>query len=155
MRTLTRALAVGVLAAGSLAATATASSAAVPECHYQAYPRATGYGPYITPPSADMVGLSSCWMKNGSNPVVVMRLGFQASYSAVWELQSALNLCYREPITVDGWFGAQTETALKQVQASYGLKADGIYGANTQAKLLVPGKNADGTGFTGYCYNIR
>ncbi len=41
------------------------------------------------------------------------------------------------PVTVDGIFGPQTESAVKAFQQSKSLAADGIVGPNTWPKLLV------------------
>jgi Putative peptidoglycan binding domain len=43
----------------------------------------------------------------------------------------------KEPIKVDGNFGPATESALKEYQASLGIKADGLAGPNTKAQLEV------------------
>ena len=50
-------------------------------------------------------------------------------------LQSDLNAMTQGGLTVDGMFGAQTQEALKQFQASHGLVADGAVGPVSWAAL--------------------
>lgn len=62
--------------------------------------------------------------------------------AAVLEMQRLLNQ-YGYGLTVDGKFGPKTENALKMFQASNGLTADGICGADTWAALDGENKPAD------------
>ena len=65
---------------------------------------------------------------------VVLRRG--SKESAVLYLQKLL-LGYLYPITnLDGIFGSETESAVKQFQSENGLAVDGIVGANTWRELL-------------------
>lgn len=75
-------------------------------------------------------------MPDGSRPT--LRLG--ASGPAVRDLQAALNrlMPHRQPLAVDGVFGAQTEMALLAWQGRNGLLADGVAGAKTWASLGDP-----------------
>ncbi len=50
-------------------------------------------------------------------------------------LQTALNKAMGWVLTVDGVFGAKTETALKCFQKAKGLSVDGVAGAKTWSKL--------------------
>lgn len=58
-----------------------------------------------------------------------------SSGEAVFRLQRSLNAATAANLTVDGKFGAKTTTAVKGYQASRGLDADGIVGANTWRAL--------------------
>ncbi|KAB8335591.1 peptidoglycan-binding protein [Scytonema tolypothrichoides VB-61278] len=58
-------------------------------------------------------------------------------------LQDLLNQAERKknfgsppPVRVDGVFGANTETAVKNFQKYYGLTIDGVVGSKTWAKLI-------------------
>ena len=57
------------------------------------------------------------------------------SGSAVKTMQTMLNACGYSCGTVDGDFGSKTESALKQFQSDFGLKADGMYGEKSKAAL--------------------
>ncbi|MBP5976220.1 peptidoglycan-binding protein [Brasilonema sp. CT11] len=61
----------------------------------------------------------------------------------VTRLQNLLNQADRKknfgnppPLHVDGEFGANTETAVKNFQKFYGLTIDGVVGSKTWAKLI-------------------
>lgn len=62
--------------------------------------------------------------------------------AAVSELQRLLNQ-YGYGLTVDGKFGPKTENAVRMFQASNGLPADGICGADTWAALDSENKPSD------------
>jgi peptidoglycan hydrolase-like protein with peptidoglycan-binding domain len=47
------------------------------------------------------------------------------------------NFGYPPPLNIDGDFGQNTETAVKNFQKYYGLTVDGVVGATTWAKLQV------------------
>lgn len=66
----------------------------------------------------------------GTEPV--LRRGSEGT--AVAELQALLR-AKGFPLAIDGDFGPATETAVKLLQASAGLKPDGIVGARTRAAL--------------------
>jgi len=55
--------------------------------------------------------------------------------TAVKTLQSNLNKVMGSRLTVDGYFGAATEAALKAFQTKYRLPVDGIYGPQTAAMM--------------------
>lgn len=63
----------------------------------------------------------------------VLRLGSRGS--AVTTLQNMLKAAGVFPYAVDGIFGQQTLSAVKNFQKQQGLTVDGIVGANTWAKL--------------------
>jgi hypothetical protein len=68
------------------------------------------------------------------NPFPTLQNG--ATGTAVTTLQTRLNVWHASPpVTVDGWFGAATETAVRAFQAKYHLGADGIVGPATWALL--------------------
>ena len=49
-------------------------------------------------------------------------------------VQVILNKC-QQGVTVDGWFGSQTDKAVRNVQKFFGLEVDGIVGPKTWALL--------------------
>lgn len=63
----------------------------------------------------------------------VLRKG--SSGDSVKELQELLNQ-YGAGLTVDGKFGAATDTAVRDYQATHGLVVDGVVGAATWDSLL-------------------
>ncbi|MEV6810637.1 peptidoglycan-binding domain-containing protein [Micromonospora sp. NPDC051296] len=63
------------------------------------------------------------------SPNCVMGVGAVGNH--VSTLQSSLNNCYRKGLAVDREFGPKTRDALKQVQSSLGIPADGVYGPQT------------------------
>jgi len=77
---------------------------------------------------------------NGStNTLCVMGTWMSASYNpGVVALQRALNACYTQGLTVDGYFGSKTQAALKRVQSAVGTTADGVYGPKTKAAMYWP-----------------
>ena len=82
-------------------------------------------------------------------PTVNLRLTSPMTYgSDVRWLQTALQkLGYT--VEMDGYFGPDTEAAVKQYQGDYALEADGIFGPASLAKmveLLLPAKHGDADG---------
>lgn len=67
-----------------------------------------------------------------------LRLG--AKGAAVTELQNKLKAAGAFPYTVDGIFGQQTLSAVRNFQLQQGLAVDGIVGPQTWAKLQSPSK---------------
>ncbi|HWQ42892.1 MAG TPA: M14 family metallopeptidase [Desulfosporosinus sp.] len=59
-----------------------------------------------------------------------------ASGNDVMEIQSLLEKMGYDPGPIDGFFGLRTKEAVKQLQRSNGLAADGIIGLNTNKVLL-------------------
>jgi len=57
---------------------------------------------------------------------------------AVVQLQNGLNNVGGYGLRVDGVFGANTEQAVRHFQSNAGLKVDGLVGANTRAALGLP-----------------
>jgi peptidoglycan hydrolase-like protein with peptidoglycan-binding domain len=55
--------------------------------------------------------------------------------NAVKALQSDLNTVMKSGLTVDGDFGAATDTALRAFQKKYGLSVDGVYGPASAAVM--------------------
>jgi peptidoglycan hydrolase-like protein with peptidoglycan-binding domain len=70
-------------------------------------------------------------MANPGEPTI----SFGATGSAVRRLERALRRTPNLGLTVDGIFGAQVETAVKQFQQGAGLVVDGIVGPLTWAAL--------------------
>ena len=64
----------------------------------------------------------------------LLRLG--STGTAVFELQTALNLRGFTPGFIDGNFGATTQDAVRRFQASKGLLGDGIAGKLTLTALM-------------------
>jgi peptidoglycan hydrolase-like protein with peptidoglycan-binding domain len=63
-------------------------------------------------------------------------MGLHAHSSAVGQLQTTMNVCYGEHLTVDDDFGSLTEAALVRTQKKAGTQADGVYGPNTRKAML-------------------
>ncbi|MET8451093.1 peptidoglycan-binding domain-containing protein [Streptomyces sp. NPDC005209] len=79
------------------------------------------HGYYTDVPTVGLRGTNFCTLRRG------------ASNNAVYTLQVTLDYCYgKDTGGFDGVFGAKTESALKQVQSSLHLTADGVYGPNTR-----------------------
>lgn len=68
-------------------------------------------------------------------PGATLRRG--SSGDAVRFIQSELNKVDNAGLTVDGQFGARTESAVEAFQQRSGLKADGIVGSQTWAALMT------------------
>ncbi|MFD5510942.1 peptidoglycan-binding protein [Streptomyces sp. NPDC059761] len=122
-RTLASLGAAAVLAAGLLTTGATTASAAMPTCTgANTYGDAVGYTVRIPTDHED--GSNFCVMRRG------------ASGNGVMALQWTMHWCYGQiNLAKDGEFGPATEAALKKVQASEGLVADGVYGPNTRDRI--------------------
>ena len=76
-------------------------------------------------------GKPACAKTTAGYPTV--RRGSRSTYVLV--LQDALNALGYTTGTLDGVFGARTETALKGVQRRFGLTADGICGCSSWKKI--------------------
>ena len=70
----------------------------------------------------DSSGKRGCTMNEGANG------------KHVSALQTALKICYKKGITVDGAWGPKTTAALKSAQKAMGVSVDGVFGPNTNAK---------------------
>lgn len=79
-------------------------------------------------------------------------LRFGARGSAVTDLQNKLKTAGVFPYTVDGIFGKQTETAVRNFQLRQGLTVDGIAGPKTLAKLQSP--NSSGKPGNNASFNV-
>ncbi|MBE7042268.1 MAG: hypothetical protein E7399_02095 [Ruminococcaceae bacterium] len=74
------------------------------------------------------------WSQDGiSNPNQTFRNG--SSGAGVMELQHSLNVILGTNLAVDGKYGNNTVSAVKQFQTKYGLTVDGIAGKNTNNKI--------------------
>ena len=76
-------------------------------------------------------GKPACTKTTAGYPTV--RRGSRSTYVLV--LQDALNALGYTTGTLDGAFGARTETALKGVQRRFGLTADGVCGCSSWKKI--------------------
>lgn len=76
-------------------------------------------------------GKPACAKTTAGYPTV--RRGNRSTYVLV--LQDALNALGYTTGTLDGVFGARTETALKGVQRRFGLTADGVCGCSSWKKI--------------------
>lgn len=101
--------------------------------------RSTGAWGYVEPLSQTPTwvhfdrryGKPACAKTTAGYPTV--RRGNRSTYVLV--LQDALNALGYTTGTLDGVFGARTETALKGVQRRFGLTADGICGCSSWKKI--------------------
>ncbi len=78
---------------------------------------------------------------DGSVSVITMTVTKKSSKANVMHLQEALNkvlaMKLSKLLVVDGKWGGKTEAAIKLFQKENGLKADGIFGAKSRAKMNV------------------
>lgn len=75
-----------------------------------------------------------------SQPTLKLYSGYSSSgmghlRDAVMQLQTLLNTLINAGLTVDGFFGPLTETAVKSFQSSQGIQIDGIVGPVTWSRL--------------------
>jgi len=70
-----------------------------------------------------------------SNPSSSCLLSYGDRGEGVRTLQWVMNKCYDAGLTIDESFGSRTRDALIKVQKDRGVKADGIYGADTRAAM--------------------
>jgi hypothetical protein len=76
---------------------------------------------------------------------VTCGLGQGNANNAVFKLQTALNRCYGNNLTVDGNFGPLTADALRKAQQKESISADAQYGPQTRDHLSWPIFESDGT----------
>ncbi|MFH7245146.1 MAG: peptidoglycan-binding protein [Spirulina sp.] len=72
-----------------------------------------------------------------STQAMVLRQGSQGD--AVWAVQARLQRLGYDPGPLDGYFGPQTERAVRQFQQASSIAVDGVVGAITW-RYLVPGR---------------
>ena len=70
-----------------------------------------------------------------STPTTFKTLKKKMEGQAVKELQQNLNKIMNLNLKVDGKFGDKTEAAVKKFQKKYGLRADGLFGKQSNAKM--------------------
>lgn len=58
--------------------------------------------------------------------------GIGNSGAAVKQIQTSLNHCYGQNLTVDGIYGTLTSNAMKVAQKRLGITQDGVYGPQTR-----------------------
>ena len=63
---------------------------------------------------------------------IACQLGLGNHSAAVSDLQSNLNLCNGQHLTVDGDYGPATQQAVRNVQSRHGIPVDGVYGPQTR-----------------------
>ncbi|MFI2713453.1 peptidoglycan-binding protein [Micromonospora sp. NPDC018662] len=119
-RLLCAAAAVALATSTLTALTSSAASAALPNCNQWATnwgseprPRIPTYGS----------GNWDCVLGSGNVS------------DGVWALQYTMRYCYGQNINVDKVFGAQTRSALINVQRQVGAAADGVYGPATRSRM--------------------
>ena len=59
--------------------------------------------------------------------------GIGNSGAAVKQIQTSLNHCYGQNLTVDGIYGTLTSNAMKVAQGRLGVTKDGVYGPQTRS----------------------
>ncbi|HEX9542896.1 MAG TPA: peptidoglycan-binding domain-containing protein [Streptosporangiaceae bacterium] len=76
------------------------------------------------------------------------QLGLGNDNVAVGRLQIALNQCnsraFSPPLAVDNNYGTKTQTAVRKVQAYWGVPVDGIYGPTTRHAMAWPVAGSNG-----------
>lgn len=73
---------------------------------------------------------------------IISRSNQRSYFYVIGTLQELLNFRGAK-LKVDGDFGAKTEAAVKKIQRSHSLKADGIAGPKTLQKLIVRLQSGD------------
>lgn len=58
--------------------------------------------------------------------------GIGNSGAAVRQIQTSLNHCYGQNLTVNGIYGTLTSNAMKVAQGRLGITQDGVYGPQTR-----------------------
>jgi murein L,D-transpeptidase YcbB/YkuD len=133
------ALRVGVMGAASLSL-AFGAAVAVPTMALAATPRCNSVK-YVEGDIGEVAAVPS--YKSGSTNTTTCTLSQGASGTGVSTLQLAILQCTSVSITVDGSFGPATASALKSVQRSKGISADGIYGTQTRKAMSFPSSTDD------------
>lgn len=76
------------------------------------------------------------WMPRYSTTAWKRTTHYNKYYLPVKRIQQDLyNLGYTQVGTPDGYYGNNTENAVKAFQSAYGLTSDGIFGTNSKKKL--------------------
>ncbi|MFE6976196.1 peptidoglycan-binding protein [Streptomyces sp. NPDC057682] len=141
------ALTAGALTAGLLGVAGAAAPSAAAASTFRPCDASWGYEtkPYYHPrPYHFNNGVNSgweCYMSRGNTG------------PGVKTLQRAMNRCYGKSLTLDGIFGAATETALKSVQGKHGLTKDGKYGPKTRNAMNWP-HYVESTGAFHHCGRV-
>lgn len=94
--------------------------------------------PQLRKEVADRLGLrftSDQFENDPNNGTVTFELKFGSTGSLVIRLQDQLRLKGFNPGASDGWFGENTQVAVKAFQRSVGLKDDGVVGPKTRSAL--------------------
>lgn len=92
--------------------------------------------PFQNGPGADPAPAPVSTQTSAANSAAAMpTLRIGARGEAVAELQRQLQAAGFSPGPVDGWFGAQTQAAVRQFQASRGIAVDGWVGPQTWGEL--------------------
>lgn len=107
----------------------------------QTYPLCYSWTDYSLP-DGDVVHLPSV-TRNGHDLNCTFVRGMDSG--GVFKLQDALNRCYGANLVVDGYFGPETEAALRRIGPLHGLPGDGIYGPPLRRAMLWPIYNSDGS----------
>ncbi len=127
-----------VVALGPLLLPLAPAEAALPSCNSTTRAYTAAENEYAVIPT----------YRNGSVDDIGCLLGSGNSGSAVRALQTALNRCHGQPISVDGSFGPQTRAAVVAVQRAHGLRQDGVYGPATRSVIRWPLYSAATGGLT-------
>ncbi|TWD79425.1 putative peptidoglycan binding protein [Kribbella amoyensis] len=110
-----------------------AAAASLQQCRTaRLVPTANGWG--VPVPSVWASSSTACNLMSGDSPY---RGGQRTGDpdTAIRTLQRNLNYCYGSKLTVDGLYGSNTRSVVKQVQQRHGLTADGIYGPRTRSAM--------------------
>ncbi|MFG2302463.1 peptidoglycan-binding protein [Actinacidiphila glaucinigra] len=118
--------------------------AAVLACGVSVSPSASAAGIYPTCNTTKAVSISSGHSvtvpayNSGSGKTLTCNLVFDRGTQnpAVTALQRSLKHCESYGyLTIDGYYGLETMTAVELLQEDYGLGADGVYGPNTRDSM--------------------
>lgn len=118
------------LAGSGLIGTASAASAAIPECRIDGLITigASTFEMYAVLRPRNLDGNDYCYMHQGL-------LDPYPPGGPVRALQLSLNYCYGKSLVVDGSFGPATAAALRSVQSAEGIAVDGSYGPQTRDNM--------------------
>jgi peptidoglycan hydrolase-like protein with peptidoglycan-binding domain len=121
----TTVIATAATATSLVAASAPAQAAATPNCTTvkSAY---VGNGWYLNAPAYNAT--------SGSHFNCYLELGDRNS-GVTW-LQSTIQYCYDDgELVVDGYYGTQTRSRVRTIQAIHGVSVTGIYGPKTRSGM--------------------
>lgn len=134
-----------LLASAAIAVPVTGASAAESQrCNYLESWLAYPYHLKV-PAATDGVTRVPCFLYQGMEDT--------GGSTIIRQLQRSLQLCNNQVLIIDGKYGSSTRAAVKAVQTSAGITADGVYGEQTRRAMAWPQYNPSDQ-WNGYCYRF-